>query len=124
MPGSGTSPSGWRRPGPVRNRATSAQPGACSRERTRESNECRANNYLQSRIALLAGCGPKPKTVVERVVEPCPLEVEPPNCPDFPPHGGKPWEVVIDERDPTYAQCRGWARTFWKARQDCEKAEH
>ena len=56
------------------------------------------------------------------MTEPCPIEVEPPDCPDFPPHAGKPWEVMLDERDLTYARCREWARTFWKARQECEGA--
>ena len=64
----------------------------------------------------LAACGTRPKAVVERA---CPLEIEPPDCPDFPLRAGKPWEVVLDERDLTYARCRGWTRTFWKARQDC-----
>ena len=67
----------------------------------------------------LAACAPKPKAVIERVIEPCPVEVEEPDCPDFPPHAGKPWELVLDEHDLIYARCRGWANTFWKARQDC-----
>ena len=73
---------------------------------------------ITAALALTA-CGPKPTAVIERHVEPCPLAVEPPDCPDFPDRSGKPWEVVLDERDLTYARCRGWAETFWKARQEC-----
>ena len=78
---------------------------------------------LQLTLLALAACAPDPKVVIQRDIEPCPVEIEPPDCPDFPPHGGKAWEVVIDERDLTYARCRGWANTFWTARQECAEAK-
>lgn len=75
---------------------------------------------------LLAGCGPslgKPQTVVETVVQDCPVQMVEPDCPDFPATKGVPREVALKERDVIYARCRGWARVVWAGRQDCESRD-
>ena len=90
----------------------------------------RAWLHLAGLTVLLAGCGGGIKlpdiggsTIVETKIELCPVEIDPPDCPDFPPTAGVTREVAIAERDVIYERCRGWAHVVWAARQDCVPAD-